>query len=107
MSLLDPTAGRPLAAAFSEPAPKAGSTGAVVASKAKEFESVLLGQMVQLMFQGVREGGPFGGGTVEAQWKDLLAQEYGKAIANAGGIGLAAGIEQEIHGAMQQQEPGT
>jgi Rod binding domain-containing protein len=86
-------------------ATKATGTDAVVATKAKEFESVLIGQMVQLMFQGVREGGPFGGGQVEAQWKDMLAQEYGKAIANAGGIGLAARIEQEIHAAMQQQEP--
>jgi Rod binding domain-containing protein len=71
-----------------------------IAQKARELESVMLGQLVQLMFQGVQEDGAFGGGSAEGQWKDLLAQEYGKAIANAGGVGLAVQIERELRAAM-------
>ena len=85
---------------------KPAGTDTIIAGKAKEFEAVLLGQMFQLMFQGIREGGPFGGGNTEAQWKDMLAQEYGKAVANAGGIGLATRIEGEIRTAMNAGETG-
>ena len=85
-------------------APSAQDQRAAAAGKAKEFEAVLLGQMVDLMFKCVREGGPFGGGSNEGQWKDFLAQEYGKAIANAGGIGLATRIENEIKSAIGHQE---
>lgn len=106
MSAIDHRAGRATigagAAMALEPRPQ--DQRAAAAGKAKEFEAVLLGQMVELMFKGVREGGPFGGGSNEGQWKDFLAQEYGKAIANAGGIGLATRIEHEIKSAISQQE---
>jgi peptidoglycan hydrolase FlgJ len=74
-----------------------------IAQKASEFEAVMLGQVVQLMFQGLREGGPFGGGSAEAQWKDMLAQEYGRALADAGGIGLALAMEREMRTAIAGQ----
>jgi hypothetical protein len=76
------------------------SLPAVAAAKAQELEGVLLGQFVQLLFQGVGEDGMLGGGSAAAQWKDVLAQEYGKAIAESGGIGLAVQIERELAAAM-------
>lgn len=76
-----------------------------IAAKARELEGVLLGQFVQLMFQGIHEGGTLGGGSAESQWKDLLAQEYGKAIANSGGIGLAVQIERELQAATANGRP--
>ena len=82
---------------FSSPPPAAAP--AVVAAKARELEGVLLGQFVQLLFKDVG-GGILGGGSAEEQWKDVLAQEYGKAIADSGGIGLAVQIERELEAAM-------
>jgi hypothetical protein len=70
-----------------------------VAAKARELEGVLLGQFVQLLFKDVGHG-ILGGGSAEAQWQDVLAQEYGKAIAESGGIGLAVQIERELSAAM-------
>jgi hypothetical protein len=70
-----------------------------VAAKARELEGVLLGQFVQLLFKDV-DGGLLGGGSAEAQWRDVLAQEYGKAITESGGIGLAVQIERELEAAM-------
>ena len=72
---------------------------APVAAKARELEGVLLGQFVQLLFKDVG-GGILGGGSAEEQWKDMLAQEYGKAMAESGGIGLAVQIERELKAAM-------
>jgi Rod binding domain-containing protein len=71
-----------------------------LAAKARELEGVLLGQFVQLMLKDVDAGSVTGGGEAEGQWKDLLAQEYGKAIADGGGIGLAVQIERELQAAM-------
>jgi flagellar protein FlgJ len=82
---------------FSSPPPAAAP--AVVAAKARELEGVLLGQFVQLLFKDVGHG-ILGGGSAEEQWKDVLAQEYGKAIADSGGIGLAVQIERELEAAM-------
>ncbi|MEK0085002.1 rod-binding protein [Benzoatithermus flavus] len=76
-----------------------------IAAKARELEGVLLGQFVQLMFQGIHDGGTLGGGSAEGQWQDLLAQEYGKAIANNGGIGLAVQIERELQAATANGQP--
>lgn len=75
-----------------------------IAQKARELEGVMLGQFVQLMLKDVGAEGPFGGGSAEGQWQDLLAQEYGKAIANGGGIGLAVQIERELAAAMAEGE---
>ena len=79
--------------------PPPAGVPAVVAAKARELEGVLLGQFVQLLFKDVG-GGILGGGSTEDQWQDVLAQEYGKAIAESGGIGLAVQIERELEAAI-------
>jgi Rod binding domain-containing protein len=63
---------------------------------AKEFEAVFLGQMLQPMFQNIETAEPFGGGSSEKMWKSMQVEEYGKAIANSGGIGLADAVFREI-----------
>ena len=52
--------------------------------------------MLEHMFAGVPTDGPFGGGHAEGIYRSLMLQEYGQAIARAGGIGLADELTAEI-----------
>jgi flagellar protein FlgJ len=70
---------------------------------AQDFEAVFLGQMLQPMFQNIETAEPFGGGTSEKMWKAMQVEEYGKAIANSGGIGLADAVFREIIKAQELQ----
>ncbi|PPR79879.1 MAG: hypothetical protein CFH06_00213 [Alphaproteobacteria bacterium MarineAlpha3_Bin5] len=63
---------------------------------AQEFEAVFISQMLKPLFESVEVEPPFGGGSGEEVWKGLQVEEYGKAIARAGGIGLADHIFAEI-----------
>lgn len=71
-----------------------------IAEKAREFEAVMLGQFVRSMTEGLATDGPTGGGSAEGQWRDVLAQEYGKAIAEAGGIGIAVQVERAMRAGL-------
>ena len=68
---------------------------------AKDFEAVFISQMLQPMFQDLGAEAPFGGGHGEDVWRSLQVQEYGKAIADAGGIGIADKVMREM---IQMQE---
>jgi Rod binding domain-containing protein len=63
---------------------------------AQDFEAVFLGQMLQPMFNNIDAAEPFGGSSSEKMWKTMQVEEYGKAIAKAGGIGLADAVFREI-----------
>ncbi len=71
---------------------------------AEDFESFFLGQMLQPMFQGLEAEKPFGGGHAEQMWRAMQVDEYGKAIARSGGIGLADQIMRDI---LEYQEAGS
>ena len=68
---------------------------------AKDFEAVFISQMLQPMFQDLGAEAPFGGGHGEDVWRSLQVQEYGKAISDAGGIGIADKVMREM---IQMQE---
>ncbi len=68
---------------------------------ALEFEAAFLGQMLQPMLAGLGAEKPFGGGLGEDIWRAMLADEYGKAIARAGGIGLADAVVRGVLGAQE------
>jgi peptidoglycan hydrolase FlgJ len=92
--------------------PYAGLTGARAAttatpalqakakSAAEDFEGVFLNSMFQQMLSSVKGDGPFGGGTGTAVWRSLLAEEYAKSFAKAGGIGIGT----SVYGALLQQQ---
>ena len=63
---------------------------------AEEFEAVFLGQMLQPMFKNIEAAEPFGGSPSEKIWRTMQVEEYGKAIAKAGGIGIADAVFREI-----------
>lgn len=63
---------------------------------AEDFEAVFLGQMLQPMFEGINVAEPFGGGSGEEMWRAMQVEEYGKALATNGGIGLADSVMREM-----------
>jgi Rod binding domain-containing protein len=73
-------------------APNAGDTPEARRRAAMAFEGQVLGAMLQPMFAGLPEKGAFTGGAGEAQWRPMLVQEIGNAIARAGGLGLAPAL---------------
>jgi len=77
-------------------APKAASTAAATQKAAQQFEGVLISQMLNGMFEGVKTDGMFGGGEGEEMFRSLMIDEYGKQIAAQGGLGLSAGVTQEL-----------
>jgi Rod binding domain-containing protein len=63
---------------------------------ARDFEAFYLARALEPMFEGLSSEPPFGGGMGEDMWRSLLIDEYGKAIAKAGGIGIADAIVREL-----------
>lgn len=59
---------------------------------AMDFEAVFIGEMLRPMFDGTEPEGAFGGGPGEDVWKNMQIDEYGKAIAKNGGIGIADAV---------------
>ena len=69
----------------------------VAADKAAhDFEGWMIGQMLQPMFKSLKTDGLFGGGYAEATFRDLLVDEYGKKVAESGGLGIADMVRREI-----------
>ena len=68
---------------------------------AQEFEAFYLARTLEPMFEGLSTEAPFGGGMAEDMWRSLLIDEYGRAIAKAGGIGIADAI---VRGLIDVQE---
>lgn len=67
-----------------------------VRETAEKYEAFFLSQVLQPMFANIKTAEPFGGGVGEDMWRSLQVDEYGKALAANGGIGLADGIMREI-----------
>ena len=72
--------------------------------QAVEFEAVYLAQMLQPMFDDLKAAEPFGGGFGEDVWRSLQVQEYGKAIAKSGGVGIADAVARELIQAQEARE---
>lgn len=70
----------------------------------KDFEAVFLTQMMSGMFSGEELTEFFGGGTAGDIYKGLLMNEYGKAIAQSGGIGIAQQIKKELLKLQEMQK---
>ena len=77
-------------------APVASKPTAEVMKAAKEFESLVIGQMLQPMFNGLDADGMFGGGEAEKMFRPMLVEEYAKAMSKNGGIGIADSVAREM-----------
>ena len=77
------------------------NTAALAANKdtrkaAEDFEAFFLTQSMESMFAGLGADKMFGGGSGEQIFRSLLIQEYGKATAHAGGVGIADAVQREM-----------
>lgn len=82
-------------------APVASMSPQRLRQAAQDFEAFYLARALEPMFEGIGTEAPFGGGMAEDMWRSLLIDEYGKAIAKTGGIGIADAI---VRGLVEIQE---
>ncbi len=73
------------------------SDPALAAKTGHDFEAMFLSQMLQPMFEGVNKSNSyFGGGHGEEAFSSMLVDEYGKAMADHGGVGVAKMVAETI-----------
>ncbi|MBM3950606.1 MAG: hypothetical protein FJ311_04040 [Rhodospirillales bacterium] len=70
---------------------------------ARDFESFFIAQMLQPMFREVDPAEPFSGGPGEEIWRGFQVEQYGKAVARSGGIGIADMVYREILKAQESR----
>jgi Rod binding domain-containing protein len=81
--------------------PIASQTKQKTDAAAREFEGMMIGQMLEPMWAGIKTDGMFGGGTGEQVFRSFMIQEIGKGIAQTGGVGIADDIARAL---LQAQE---
>ena len=74
----------------------AARTGAEERELAREFEAVFLSQFVDQMMKTV-DYGPASGGQGAEMWRSFLSQAMAERLADRGGLGLGANIEQMLN----------
>jgi flagellar protein FlgJ len=74
---------------------------AAIKRAAADFEAVFMSSMLENMTAGMKTDKMFGGGHAEEMYRSMLNQEYGKAIAARGSLGIADAVEREM---LQIQE---
>lgn len=73
------------------PLPASGSKdGKKIENAAREFEGVLVGQLVQAMLATLGDDVP--GGSGEEMFRGVLAEKIGAQVAAGPGIGLSASV---------------
>jgi len=63
---------------------------------AKDFESLFVSQMLEQMFGDSVGSELFGDEETSEVYKGMMMEEYGKQIANSGGIGIADYVKREL-----------
>jgi peptidoglycan hydrolase FlgJ len=81
-------------------APVTASFADKARASAQDFEAVFINSMLQQMWAGVGEG-PLSGGPAANMWRSFLTDEYSKAFAKKGGIGIADHVYRSL---LAQQE---
>ncbi|OAN57407.1 flagellar biosynthesis protein FlgJ [Sphingomonas sp. TDK1] len=96
-----PASAAAAAGAPAKPVPKVDPKNA---KTARDFESVFLGQMTQLMLQSVQQDDQFSGGNGEEIFRGMLAEKLGTEMSRRGGIGLAPAVLDQILKLQQGQK---
>lgn len=73
---------------------------------AKDFEAVFMAEMLKPMFEQIKPNGMFGGGKGEEVFQGMMVQEYGKMMAERGGIGIAEQVKEEMLRIQEQVNKG-
>jgi Rod binding domain-containing protein len=61
-------------------------------STATDFEAMFLNSMFSEMTAGLKGEGPFGDTQGTGVWRSMLTEQYSKAFAHAGGVGIASEV---------------
>jgi peptidoglycan hydrolase FlgJ len=69
---------------------------AAIKKAAQDFEAMFMSSMLESMTAGIKPDKLFGGGQGEQMYRSMLNQEYGKAIASTGQLGISDAIEREM-----------
>ena len=77
---------------------------AAVKKAAQDFEAMFMSSMLESMTAGAKTDKMFGGGEGEQMFRSMLNQEYGKAIAATGTLGIASSIEHEMLRMQEQHQ---
>ena len=75
---------------------KLKNTDEKILEKSKDLESVLMSVMIEPMFPEGKESMLYGGGKGSSVYRMMMLKEYGKVMANSGGIGLAENIAKDL-----------
>lgn len=73
---------------------------------AEDFEAVFMAEMLKPMFDQIKPNGMFGGGKGEEVFQGMMVQEYGKIMADRGGIGIAEQVREEMLRIQEQVNKG-
>ena len=95
-SISTTTPAAPLSAGRQDP-----TSAPAVSAAASKFEAMMIGQMLQPMFDTIQEDKMFGGGSAEGMLRPMLVTEYANLMEQKGGLGLDEAI-----GAELSQAPG-
>jgi Rod binding domain-containing protein len=71
------------------------AASAAAAKTAQDFEAMVLSEFISSMFT-TQQKGMFSPGQAGEIYRSMLTQEYGKAFAKAGGVGIAQQVQREI-----------
>lgn len=84
--------------------PSPAADPAQIMKSANNFEAMVVGQLLQPMFDTVNTAkNAFGGGVGEQAWKPMLVQEFAKQIEAHGGLGLGKPVYDAM---IRMQEAG-
>ncbi|MFP4386387.1 MAG: rod-binding protein [Alphaproteobacteria bacterium] len=67
-----------------------------IKAAAQDFEAVFIAQMLKPMFAGIETNTMFGGGKGEEIFRDLMIEEYGKAIAARDATGIQSHVMDKL-----------
>jgi len=85
--------------------PQAAATqkDAHIENTAKEFEALVIAQLLQPLFASVETPGLAGGGPGQEAFENLLQERYSTAIAERGGFGIADQVKAALIDLQSQQ----
>lgn len=63
---------------------------------AQDFEAMFITEMMKPMFEEIKPDPMFGGGKGEEIFQGMMLEQYGKMIAQTGGIGIADAVREEL-----------
>ena len=102
-SLILPPTATPIRAPAALSAPASGTDITIAPDKlaklkavAREFEGVMLNELLAPMFEGLQTDGLGGGGQGEEMFRPMLIDQYAKGMTARGGIGIADAVLKEL-----------